>query len=287
MILQVAKFTLYFKVFYTVYWYADQQIDGKWHRYPPFSYWWLPHPDTYLPVEQLVRNEGLNIETHWVTTSDGYINKVYRVNSRPLAEGESRPAVVLLHGLVDSSDSWVVNGRNKSIGFVLADEGYDVWMTNNRGNKHSQNHTTLDAETDVLYWDHANVIEMAKYDVPAFIDFAKKHSKVDKVSVIGHSQGTQELFYLSAKNGSYVSENINFMVHLAPFVSFKEYTIINEMNVRGMTLLEPMFKKLGMFKLMEPRSLFVDVIINFGCLYVTPACNFVMTFVAAPQEFND
>ena len=138
----------------------------------------------------MVANEGFNLETHWVTTTDGFINKMYRLNSKPLADGESRPAVIMMHGLVDSSDSWMINGRNKSHAFILADEGYDVWMTNSRGNKYSQNHTVLDSATDLQFWEHSNVISMAKYDTPAFIEYAKKHSRVEKMTAIGHSQGT-------------------------------------------------------------------------------------------------
>jgi pimeloyl-ACP methyl ester carboxylesterase len=41
-----------------------------------------------------------------------------------------KPVVLLIHGLIDSSDSWLVNGRENSIGFILADAGYDVWMAN-------------------------------------------------------------------------------------------------------------------------------------------------------------
>jgi pimeloyl-ACP methyl ester carboxylesterase len=37
-----------------------------------------------------------------------------------------RQPLLLIHGISLSSTSWVVNGRDESLGFVLADEGYDV-----------------------------------------------------------------------------------------------------------------------------------------------------------------
>ena len=47
-------------------------------------------------------------------------------------------------------------------------------------------HKNLDPKHDKQYWDFS-FTEMGDYDAPAFIDFVRKETGVDKVSYIGHS----------------------------------------------------------------------------------------------------
>jgi lysosomal acid lipase/cholesteryl ester hydrolase len=55
------------------------------------------------------------------------------------------------HGLLDSSDGFTSNKEN-SWAFGFADRGYDVWMTNSRGNRYSKSHRFMD-ENDLEFWD--------------------------------------------------------------------------------------------------------------------------------------
>jgi len=101
------------------------------------------------------------------------------------------------HGLLDSSDSWIVNDESLSPAFVLANNGYDVWFGNSRGNKHSLGHIKYSIK-DKAYWQFS-FQHMADYDIPAGFKFI--YAKTGKkVNYIGHSQGTVQMHIALAKN---------------------------------------------------------------------------------------
>lgn len=56
------------------------------------------------------------------------------------------------HGLISSADDWCLNTDKNSIALVLANKGYDIWLGNNRGNKYSMNHTSLNIKSR-KFWD--------------------------------------------------------------------------------------------------------------------------------------
>ena len=62
------------------------------------------------------------------------------------------PVVYLQHGLIDSSDTFIINYEDKAMGFVLANRGYDVWLGNVRGNKHSLEHVKF-SRKDKEFWN--------------------------------------------------------------------------------------------------------------------------------------
>jgi len=141
-----------------------------------------------------VLENGFNHESHTVVTEDGYILKIFRIykDTPYLENGMPRPVVMMQHGIEDSADLMIVNGVEKSFAFILADRGYDVWLGNSRGNKYSQQHIKLDPTEDFAYWDYS-FVEMAKYDMPAFIEHIKRVTQLpegQKITYIGHSQGT-------------------------------------------------------------------------------------------------
>ncbi|KAL0110379.1 hypothetical protein PUN28_013789 [Cardiocondyla obscurior] len=118
-----------------------------------------------------------------------------------------------MHGLLCSSACWVVAGPGKDLAFILADEGYDVWLGNARGNMYSRKHYLPDIKKE-LYWDFS-WHEIGVYDLPAMIDYVLKTTGREKLFYLGHSQGTTAFFVMASERPEY-QDKIQAMVAMAP-----------------------------------------------------------------------
>ena len=98
--------------------------------------------------------------------------------------------------------------------FRLFDRGFDVYLASNRGTKYCQQHKTLDIE-DPEYWAWSWA-EMGIYDDIANIKFVKERTG-KKVSYLGVSQGTVQMFYALAKlEEEFFAENLFTFAALDP-----------------------------------------------------------------------
>uniref|UniRef100_A0A146LAH3 Lipase n=2 Tax=Lygus hesperus TaxID=30085 RepID=A0A146LAH3_LYGHE len=151
---------------------------------------WINPPDT---AEQ-IRSHGYPVESHFVTTADGYVLKLFRIPRGKKMTPTSKP-LLLQHGLLCSSDCWTLSGPDHGLAFILADRGYDVWLGNNRGTTYSMSHMSIPSD-DPKLWDFG-IHEMGVYDLPAMIDYILETTNEDRISYVGHSQGTT-IFYIMA-----------------------------------------------------------------------------------------
>ncbi|XP_026430117.1 triacylglycerol lipase 2-like [Papaver somniferum] len=149
-----------------------------------------PAPETPLTAggvcETMVTKAGYKCQEFKVTTKDGYILSLQRVNSGKGNPKTKEPAF-LQHGLFMDGASWFLDSPKESLGFILADNNYDVWVGNTRGTRYSRGHTRLNSLLP-QYWDYS-WDDMALSDLPAYINFVYKQTK-KKINYIGHSQGT-------------------------------------------------------------------------------------------------
>lgn len=166
--------------------------------------------DARLNITQLARKYQYPLEEHTVTTDDGYILKLHRI---PNSKGRNKPVVLLMHGILESSVSWLLMGPNLALGYVLADEGYDVWMGNCRGNKYAHTHVKLN-DTMTEYWEYTWE-EIALNDLPAMIDYILPLTRHRSLYYVGHSQGTTIGYVLCSMKPEY-NKKIRTMFSLAP-----------------------------------------------------------------------
>ena len=109
---------------------------------------------------------------------------------------------------------WVANSPDRANAFILANAGFDVWMGNNRGSKYSLGHATLSTD-DLEYWEFYQE-EMGTIDVPTFIDFILDQTGLQKLTYVGHSEGTTQMFIGTSMLPEYYKQTVNLYVALAP-----------------------------------------------------------------------
>ncbi|XP_059612669.1 lipase 3-like [Phlebotomus argentipes] len=141
------------------------------------------------------------VESHVVQTADGYLLTMHRIpHGRAEGSGPApgKPVAFLQHGLLGSSADWVVIGPERALAYLLADADYDVWLGNVRGNTYSRAHKTLDPDREPdreEFWNFS-WHEIGVFDLPAMIDYTLGQTNQNKLSYVGHSQGTTTLFVM-------------------------------------------------------------------------------------------
>ncbi|KAL9995323.1 putative triacylglycerol lipase [Helianthus debilis subsp. tardiflorus] len=146
----------------------------------------------------LIETQGYTCEEHKVTTEDGYILSMQRIPEAHDGTKADKPPVLLQHGLlmVDGG-TWVLNAPDESLGFILADNGFDVWIANTRGTNYSRGHTSL-SPSDPAYWEWS-WDELVTYDLPASIQFVRDQTG-QNLHYVGHSLGTLIAFSAFSKD---------------------------------------------------------------------------------------
>lgn len=113
-----------------------------------------------------------------------------------------------------NSEVWVCQlEKDKSLPFVLAEKGFDVWLGNNRGNKYSKK-SIHHASSSNKFWDFS-IDDFAFYDIPDSINYILETTKQKTLSYIGFSQGTAQAF-ASLSIHPKLNEKVDVFIALAP-----------------------------------------------------------------------
>ncbi|PUZ69726.1 hypothetical protein GQ55_2G135000 [Panicum hallii var. hallii] len=138
--------------------------------------------------QQLLLPQGYPCTEHTVQTDDGFLLSVQHIpHGKNRVANNAGPPVFLQHGLFQGGDTWFINSNEQSLGYILADNGFDVWIGNVRGTRWSKGHSTLSVH-DKLFWDWSWQ-DLAEYDLLAMLSYVYTVAQ-SKILYVGHSQGT-------------------------------------------------------------------------------------------------
>lgn len=159
----------------------------------------------------------------------------------------------------------------------MANLGYDVWLGNNRGNKYSRNHIDLNPNKDHHFW-HFSLHEMGKYDLPAMIDFILKTTQNEKLTYIGHSQGTAQMFAAMTMNMQYYKQRINLFIALGPISNLANI----DSGILKLLVSTPIIPALELLKIDELLQGWESIYLldSLICKYTPSLCHLVLDLIA-------
>ena len=164
-----------------------------------------------------MQSYGYPFEEHFVTTSDGYILRLFRIpHGLNDTYSQGRPAVLLQHGIIDPSDGFIIRGPELSPGFYLANNGYDVWAANSRGSTYSQNHTTLDPETDPEFYEFSFTDMIL--DHQANIQYILDLTGLQTLSYFGYNSGGSSMYVGLIQQNEWFAQRVNLFISFAAIV---------------------------------------------------------------------
>lgn len=251
----------------------------------------LPYPAHISPedckdVEYLITSNGYPVEKHTATTADGYIITMHRI---PYGRSECstpchRTPLYATTGLLADSATYVLNMPEQSLGFVLADNGYDVWMGNVRGNYYGRRHTSL-SPASPEFWNFT-FNEHGMLDDPAQIDYILNHTGRSSLLYLGWSQGTLMFFIMLSERPEY-NQKIRAFAGLAPVRHMR--TIEVPWMAAGVPVGEPLLgalREIGIHELLPRDPVLATIDVELCGVPMSSACAaFADTFINAGSKY--
>ncbi|KAB1227819.1 Triacylglycerol lipase 2 [Morella rubra] len=232
-----------------------------------------------LKTDKLVRINNIGCVSQ-VTTRDGYILSLQRIPEGRVGGGpDKRQPVLLQHGVLVDGISWMLNQQpEQNLPMILADNGFDVWITNSRGTKYSCRHTSLKA-SNPAYWDWS-WDEMVFFHLPEILDFIQGQTG-QKVDYVGQSMGT--LVLLVAASEGLLTNRVKSAALLSPIAYLSHITTkIGIVAVRAFVG-EILNKGFGISEF-DPKQEPVKSFLEFLCAYEDIDCSDLISEFTAVRD---
>eukprot|EP01018_Ginkgo_biloba_P027220 Gb_28599 [translate_table: standard] len=149
---------------------------------------------------------GYDCSEFMVPTDDGFLLSMQRISSGKFQTMSGKEPVFLYHGLMQGGETWVLNEPYESLGFMLADSGYDIWIGSTRSSTFSYGHKTY-KRSDEEFWDW-NWDDLVAHDLPAMLHFVNDMT-MKPILYVGFSQGSMTGF------AGFTNNNISKLVKKA------------------------------------------------------------------------
>lgn len=240
----------------------------------------IPDPDVPIFCEptstffSLV--EDLYHSEYVIETEDGYLLTLFRVfkNSNNIESNPNFEPTLLIHGIVDSADDWALGPTSVVQNFAA--KGLDVWLMNTRGNKYSCKHSKMSASLP-KFWNFS-FQEFAKYDFPAVVKFI--FSKTNKkIIVVGHSQGTTQVFAGFSEDETLVQYIKKFHA-VAPIAYLNGFDPSNVWNFLAMHDFLNLIENMGIHRILEKKlndGWASDAVLKLFCGAKWSVCAYIMS----------
>ncbi|CAG9119593.1 unnamed protein product [Plutella xylostella] len=172
-----------------------------------------------------------------------------------------------MHGLLDSSDSFIIAGPEAGLAYRLADACHDVWCPNHRGNRYSRNHLTLNHEEDPAYWNFS-YDEHGTRDLPAIVDYVLNNTAATSINYLGHSQGTTDFFILNSVRPDY-NRKFNLAICLAPVAwLYHLFSPLLRLLAKYEREIGATLRAVGVYELLGRNQPIPDKLLELFCQYI-------------------
>lgn len=257
-----------------------------WHSLLAGKFYMAQPEDTYRSFTELCVNAGFEVESHYVVTEDHFVNQMFRVHDRQWRAKGFKGTVLLLHGFSDSSDNFVINTKDRAPAFVLASQGYDVYLANFRGNYYSLSHQYLDSKVDIRYWENATLYKQALYDIPAFVKSILDLNGISNLTVISHSFGSVQMAVSLSYLQDFYKGKVNLWILLGAQVTPAPLAPAVSNLIFVQQLFRPVRILLNEFQV-APQGGFVQQFVLFMSQYLHPLAMLVYANSHSTFKYDD